>query len=504
MHTKANPTVLISGAGIGGTTLAYWLARHGFRPTIVERAAGLRSSGNPVDVRGPAVRVAERMGVMPRLRQAATQVTAMSFVNGSGRQVGRVNMRALQQASGSREVEVTRTDLAAILYEASQDAAEIIFGDTMTALNQDDNGVDVTFEKSPPRRFDLVVGADGPHSTTRRLAFGPESRFVRHMGLYVATMPLDGPADNQQEVVLHNAPGRLASIHPVHGRALAAFVFRHPPMEGFNPRDLAQHKQILTNAYAGDGWRVPDLLDQARAAKDLWFDSVSQVRLGSWANDRVALVGDAASSVSLFGDGSTLAMVGAYTLAEELAATPADPHAAFADMRPHTAPWSSPGRETLRRPPHSWSPPPGPASPPATWQPGSGRPQPPPHGSATGSPRPTTPHQRPPDSAASPTGADPPPHSAPEPACRHLLLHELTNASWPVSHPSSHRAKGRTHERPDRLPRRPSPQGSQRTPMAASPVPLVTADRPFLPGADRPVHYPRPAREQRFPAGGVP
>ncbi|TMR23463.1 monooxygenase [Nonomuraea turkmeniaca] len=330
MNIKGNPRVLISGAGIAGTTLAYWLARHGFRPTIVERAAGLRSSGNPVDVRGPAVEVAERMGVMPRLRQAGTQVTAMSFVNGSGRQVGRVNMRAMQQASGSREVEVTRTDLAAILYEASQDSAEILFGDTMTALSQDRDGVDVTFDKAAPRRFELVVGADGLHSATRRLAFGPEPRFVRHMGLYVATMSLDGSAGNEHDVVLHNAPGRLASIHPVHGRALAAFIFRHPAVEGFDHRDLAQHKRILTDAYAGDGWRVPELLLQVRAAEDLWFDSVSQVRLGSWANGRIALLGDAASSVSLFGDGSTLAMAGAYTLAEELAATPDDPHSAFA------------------------------------------------------------------------------------------------------------------------------------------------------------------------------
>jgi 2-polyprenyl-6-methoxyphenol hydroxylase-like FAD-dependent oxidoreductase len=116
----------------------------------------------------------------------------------------------------------------------------------------------------------------------------------------------------------------------VHGRALAAFIFRHPEVQGFNHRDLAQHKRILTDAYAGDGWRVPELLDQARATDDLWFDSVSQVRLGSWAKGRVALLGDAASSVSLFGNGSTLAMAGAHTLAEELAATPADPQSAFA------------------------------------------------------------------------------------------------------------------------------------------------------------------------------
>jgi 2-polyprenyl-6-methoxyphenol hydroxylase-like FAD-dependent oxidoreductase len=328
--TTQNPTVLISGAGVGGPTLAYWLAERGFRPTVVERAAGLRSSGNPVDVRGPAVAVAERMGIMGRLREAATDVTAMSFVNARGREVGRVNMRAMQQATGSGEVEVTRTDLAKILYEASRESAEFLFDDTITSLSQDADGVDVTFENAAPRRFDLVIGADGLHSMTRRLAFGPESEFVRHAGLYVATMQWDDPADSQQDVMLHNAPGRLVSVHPVHGRSLAAFIFRSPAIEGFDHRDVEQHKRIVIDAYSGDGWRVPELLDRVRTADDLWLDSVSQVRLDRWHDGRIALLGDAASSVSLFGDGSTMAMAGAYTLAEELAASPDDPQSAFA------------------------------------------------------------------------------------------------------------------------------------------------------------------------------
>jgi 2-polyprenyl-6-methoxyphenol hydroxylase-like FAD-dependent oxidoreductase len=330
MNTKTNPTVLISGAGVAGPTVAYWLARHGFRPTVVERAAGLRSSGSPVDVRGPAVTVAERMGVMQRLREAGTDVTAMSFVNRSGRQVGRVNMRALQRATGSRDVELTRTDLASILYEAGRDSAEFRFDDTMTALSQDDDGVDVTFEKAPPSRYDLVIGADGLHSITRRLAFGSESELVHHMGIYVATMQLNGPAEHRRDVVMYNAPGRMVAIHPVRGRAMAAFIFRSPAVEGFNHRDIEQHKRILMEAYAADGWRLPELLDRVRAADDLWLDSVSQVRMDRWANGRVALVGDAASSVSLFGDGSTLAMAGAYTLAQELGATRTDPGSAFA------------------------------------------------------------------------------------------------------------------------------------------------------------------------------
>src|SRR5215470_13868504 len=143
MNTNTNPTVLISGAGVAGPTLAYWLARHGFRPTVVERAAGLRTSGSPVDVRGLAVPVAERMGVMERLRQAGTDATATSFVNRSGRRVGRVNMRALQRVTRSREAELTRTDFAAILYQASRDSAEYVIG-TMTAWSQDRDGVDDT------------------------------------------------------------------------------------------------------------------------------------------------------------------------------------------------------------------------------------------------------------------------------------------------------------------------------------------------------------------------
>ena len=328
----SNPTVLISGAGIAGPTLAYWLVRHGFHPTVVEHAASLRSSGSPVDVRGPAVEVAERMGVMGRIHQAGTDVTAMSFVNATGRRVGRVNLQALQQAAGSREVELPRGDLASILYQASRDHAEFLFNDSIVALDQDEYGVSASFQRAHPRRFDLVIGADGLHSAVRRLAFGPESDFVQHMGLYVATMRLDGLdalIEGGREVVMYNTPGRAVAIHPSRGDALAFFAFQCPAVPGFDYRDIAQHKRLLAAAFQGGGWRVPGLLNRVQAAKDLYFDSVSQVRVRPWWLGRVALVGDAASCVSLFGDGSSLAMAGAFTLAEELAASPGDHQLAF-------------------------------------------------------------------------------------------------------------------------------------------------------------------------------
>ncbi|MEU7884043.1 FAD-dependent monooxygenase [Microbispora bryophytorum] len=322
-------TVLISGAGIAGPTLAYWLARHGFRVTVVERGGEPRSSGNPVDVRGPAVTVAERMGVLPRLRRAATGTTGVSFVDAAGRRVGRMDMRAVQRPD---EVEVPRGDLASILHEASRGHVDFRFDDSITTLTQDGHGVDVTFEHAAPRRFDLVIGADGLHSVTRRLTFGqetggPQSDLVRHMGLYVATTPLGGgAAEAGRDILMHNVPGRAVAVHPTSPGAF--FLYRSPAMPGFDHRDTEQHKRMLTEAFAGVSWRAPELLERVSVTDDLYFDSVSQVRLPRWWKGRVALLGDAASCMSLFGDGSTLAMAGAFTLAEALAGT-ADPGAAF-------------------------------------------------------------------------------------------------------------------------------------------------------------------------------
>jgi 2-polyprenyl-6-methoxyphenol hydroxylase-like FAD-dependent oxidoreductase len=307
--------VLISGAGVAGSTLAYWLARNGFEPTVVERSAGRRSSGNPVDVRGPAMPVVRAMGIVPRLRDAATTSRRIRLIRDDGRQVATVRMPA---AKGD-EVEIPRDDLAGILYEAARDDAEFLFDDTITELCQDDGGVEVTFGRAAPRRFDLVVGADGLHSAVRRLAFGPEHDFVRPTGIYVATTSFGEPVDHPEDVLVHNTPGRLVAIHPSRGKGGVAFIFR-AEVDGCDHRDLARHKRIVADAYAGAGWRVPELLDRFRAAEDVFFDSVSLVDLPSWTTGRITLVGDAASCVSLLGEGSSLAIAGAHTLANALMA----------------------------------------------------------------------------------------------------------------------------------------------------------------------------------------
>jgi 2-polyprenyl-6-methoxyphenol hydroxylase-like FAD-dependent oxidoreductase len=322
------PTALISGAGVAGPTLAYWLARGGYAVTVVERAKDLRSSGAPVDVRGDASDVVERMGVLPALRAASTVARHLRIVDAAGRSVARIPLEGVQGADG-RWVELPRGELASVLHRAAADDAEFVFGDGIASLDQDGAGVDVTFERGVPRRFDVVIGADGLHSAVRRLAFGPDADILRHMGLYIATVFFDEEPDPAGDVLLYNTPGRALSVHPGTGRPGAALIFRSPPVSGFDHRDMAQHKRLVTAAFAGGGWRTPDVLERVHETDDLYFDGAAAVQLPAWSTGRIGLLGDASAAASFLGDGSSLAIVGASTLAEELVADPGDPAAAL-------------------------------------------------------------------------------------------------------------------------------------------------------------------------------
>jgi 2-polyprenyl-6-methoxyphenol hydroxylase-like FAD-dependent oxidoreductase len=310
-------TVLISGAGIAGATLAALLGRAGHEVTVVERDQGVRSSGNPVDVRKGAYQVAERLGVMSRLQDAATKVRELIFVDNAGRRVA--SMRTRQS---DREVEVPRADLSAILVEAGRGDAEFLFDEMINKLHPDGRGVEVIFDRAAPRRFDLVVGADGINSGVRRLAFGPEADFVEPLGMYVATATLGVPLERDDLVIMHNEPGTAVALHPGTGVSGVAFMFRSEVR--IDHRDPDAGRQLLIKVYRDVGWRTEELLSAYLATDDVYFDSISRIRVPTWSRGRVTLLGDAASCVSLFGDGSSSAMEGAATLAAALGESPHD------------------------------------------------------------------------------------------------------------------------------------------------------------------------------------
>ncbi|WP_199513691.1 FAD-dependent monooxygenase [Nucisporomicrobium flavum] len=321
-------TVLISGASIAGPALAYWLAHHGFRPTVVEIAPALRTGGNAVDYRGPVhLGLLERMGVLDRLREVQTGGTAMRFVDADGRCL----MEMPADFAGG-ELEVLRGDLSRILCEASGDHTEWIFGDTVTALAETGTGVDVTFRSGTRRTFDLVIGADGVHSTVRRLAFGPERDHVRHLGYYVAGWDMPNHLDLGRDTLNYNVPGRLAAIGGDHrdpARAGAFVAFSSPAEIAYDRHDLAAQKRIVRERFAGLGWEVPRMLDALDAADDLYFDAICRVDVRPWSRGRIALVGDAACGATIGGMGNGTALVAAYVLAGELAAAGGDHTVAF-------------------------------------------------------------------------------------------------------------------------------------------------------------------------------
>ncbi|GAB3848376.1 Rossmann-fold NAD(P)-binding domain-containing protein [Dactylosporangium cerinum] len=320
-------TVLISGASIAGPALAYWLGRHGFRPTVVEIAPALRAGGNRVDFRGRThLGVLERMGVLDDLRAVQTGGTAMRFVDAAGRR-----LMELPAHFAGGDIEVPRFDLARVLHERSRDTTEYLFGDSIAAMSDTARGVDVTFASGTRRTFDLVVGADGVHSAVRRLMFGPQVRFVRHLGYYVATWGLPNDLGLDRHSVLFTAPGRMASVGGDHrdpSRAGAFVVFAAPRID-YDRHDQDQQRDIIRARFTGMGWEVPRLLAALDGATDLYFDAICRVDVPSWSRGRIALIGDAAAGATIGGMGTGTAVVAAYVLAGELAAAGGDHTVAF-------------------------------------------------------------------------------------------------------------------------------------------------------------------------------
>ncbi len=315
------PSVLISGASLAGPATAYWLVRGGFEVAIVEQAPALRAGGNGVDIRGEALEIVNRMGLSATVRAHALNTQGMRFVDSRDRQRARVTTAGLHAMVGSEDIEITRGDLASLLNEATQDDVEYLFGDAVTAIDQDCDGVDVTFRGGSQRRFDLVVGADGIHSGVRRLVFGPEDSFRVFKHHYYAVANADLAVGERLWTTFYNEPGRSAAVFRAeNGQALINFIFRSQHPLRYDYRDVAAQRRLLREAFAGMGWHVPRMLAAADAAGDFYFDALDQVQMPSWSKGRVVLVGDAAYCASpASGAGALLALSGAYRLAGEIA-----------------------------------------------------------------------------------------------------------------------------------------------------------------------------------------
>lgn len=316
-----NDTVLISGAGIAGTTLAFWLSRFGFTPTLVERASALRTGGYLMDFWGVGFDVAERMRLVPGLRRAGYDVREVKIVNARGRRIGGFRTDRVSRVLRHRYLSLLRGDLVAQIYGAVESRVATVFDDSIRSLSEDGAGVNVEFDRAGAQRFDFVVGADGLHSRVRRLIFGSGAGRETYLGYCAASFTADRyphPAENAY--VAYCTPGlQVARFTLRDGRTVFFLIFAMDTAPTLDRHDIDGQKKVLRHIFGDAGWECAEILKALDRSGELYFDAVSQVRLGQWHRGRVALIGDAAFCPSLLaGQGSSFAMMSAYLLAGEL------------------------------------------------------------------------------------------------------------------------------------------------------------------------------------------
>lgn len=334
--------IAINGAGIAGPALAYWLRRSGHEVVLIEESPRLRRGGYVIDFWGIGYDIAERMGLLARVRALGYQVQEVRFVDRHGHRRGGFPTAVIHRLTSGRFTSLRRSDLAATIYRALDDKVETILGDSVARIEDEGRRLRVGFEHAAPREVDLLIGADGLHSRVRQLAFGPDAAFEVSLGYHVAAFEIAGYRPRDELVyVSHGIAGRQISRFSLRDdTTLCLCVFRDDYLPTASPSTGEERKAVLRHVFAGVGWEAPQMLAATEQVGEIYFDRVSQIRMNRWSRGRTALIGDAAAAVSLLaGEGTGLAMAEAYVLAGELHDCGGDHTEAFARYQARLMPF---------------------------------------------------------------------------------------------------------------------------------------------------------------------
>ncbi|GMQ72491.1 FAD-dependent monooxygenase [Tetragenococcus halophilus] len=314
-----NKKVLVSGASMAGLTSAYWLNENGFDVTIVERASKIRGGGYPIDVRGSAINVVQMMGIHEELN--AQNLNNMKF-NILDNQNNITSKFTDESMKDNKDIEIPRGDLTHALYKAVQEKnIKIIFNDSIKTIVSLNNGVETELESGTKKQYDLVVGADGIHSNTRKLTFGKEEKFTKYLGHCFTGFTMENYLNMHKEAVIYSEAGRTAIMYATENKeSVHAFLVFSDEKEPFvNHRNIEKHKELVKNKFKNISGIVPKLLEALDKSEEIFFDTTTQVIMDDWSKDNIVLTGDAAHAPSfLTGQGSSLAIIGSYILANEL------------------------------------------------------------------------------------------------------------------------------------------------------------------------------------------
>ncbi|MDE1008658.1 MAG: FAD-dependent monooxygenase [Paraburkholderia fungorum] len=337
-----NGNVLISGAGVTGLALAYWLDRAGFATTLIELAPAFRRGGQAVDIRGVALDVVEEMGLLEDTRALRTRLKGMSMLDADGNETQRTEERTFSAGRlDSDDIEIFRDDLCELLLGAMSDRVEFVYGDSIRAIDDQGDGVAATFASGVNRKFDLLIGADGIYSTVRRQCFDDESTCVHPLGVVLALFSTPNLINLIDWQLGHREEGVGYVIYPSHDKTeLRIGVGFGAPGSAMSRSDTEAQKQLVAGQCAHLKGEFPRFINAMKTTDQFYYNELAQIRMPSWSKGRVVLAGDAAHCASPFsGQGTSLGLVGAFVLACELTRHWDDPAQAFAAyehrMRPY-------------------------------------------------------------------------------------------------------------------------------------------------------------------------
>ena len=322
--------ILISGGGITGNAVAFWLSKLGHDVTVVERFPNLRASGLQVDLRGHGIEVLRRMGLEKGFCSKSAPELGLQVVDKSGRR--RAFFPANKSGNGTQnftsEFEIMRGDLCRLIYDASKDRVKYVFGMSIESFEEKESSVEVRFTDGQTNRFDLLVGADGSGSRTRKMMLGSDTAdgfYPVDGGECVAyfTVPRPIQAGEQYIATMYMATGRRGVMTRRHNpheiQVYLGCTADSEQLKSVHRGDVGEEKRALAEICKGAGWQIDEILKSLNDADDFYFERLGLVKLQSWSNGRVVLVGDAAYCPSVnTGMGTTSSIVGAYILAGEI------------------------------------------------------------------------------------------------------------------------------------------------------------------------------------------
>nr|WP_295921876.1 FAD-dependent monooxygenase [uncultured Dyadobacter sp.] len=317
MDSSKDKRILISGASFAGLSTAYWMKELGYKVTIVEIGSGLKMGGTPVDIRGDTIDIVKRMGIFDQIRSHRLNLETWEFKDANDVTEGVMSLRKDGEQLPENEFEIERNTLLGILFDTVKDDCEFIFNNSITAVSETANDIQVTFRDGTRRAFDLIVGCDGIHSIVRKLWFGHEEKYTHFLGQYFSITIVNKLLIKPNTAQMYNVPNKAVMLNAYNNKTDIILCFRSDEEIEYDYRNEEQQRAIILTRFAGESWRTAELLEEVKNSRTFYFDKLCQIKMRSWTKGRVALVGDAGYCASpAAGMGGSLAIQGAAALAD--------------------------------------------------------------------------------------------------------------------------------------------------------------------------------------------